>query len=217
MPKTVLERVIATEMTLEEMPSVLEMLSFEEPDTTFNIGIKAVKLLENPDEIKQFMDDYTAEIVRREKVSLQRAREVAEDIVGYCTGYVNDDRANKWFNALPTISHPVTGRERPFFKDKKVNYYVVIGRTRDPEIIACLTRKLTEEFSMAGVGPRFEVQTREGRDNKGYFGIELTAKENGIFTQPKDVFLFLTGYVKGLNMRIQDEIGKTCPLVVETI
>ena len=122
-----------------------ELPFFEGP--WFDIGRRAIEILEDINKIKDFMDQYILYIQDKYGLKRESAEQSAKDCVGYCTGYVDDKKANKWFDALSDISHPIMGRERPFKVGDNVGFYYVIGKSNDKEIREYLTRNLTVELS----------------------------------------------------------------------
>ena len=184
--------------------------------TWFDIGRRAVEILKDICEIKEFMDKYTQYIHTNYKLSLDEAEKSAKKVVGYCTGYVDDTQANKWFNALPDINHPITGRERPFKGGDNVEIYHIIGKSDDEEIKSYLTRALTEDIT--GLG--FQVLDRsnpiQGRDNQDYFAFRIKPKNTNSLGNT-GAYMFLMGYIQGIQSRMKGEIGKSCKLGLEKV
>lgn len=210
--ESVLERVIR-EAENSPHPSLYpkeEAIAYEGP--WFDIGRRAVEILTEPKEIKDFMEKYVQHICDEHGLDTETAKKSARDVVGYCTGYVDDEQANRWLRALPSISHPIMGRERPF-KGGRGDFYIV-GQSEDMDIRSFLKRRILEIS-----GPVFEVLNKGelviGRDNPSYFAIGLRLKPETL--DSTNAYMFLAGITGGLPLGMKDELGKTCKLSLESL
>src|SRR3989344_5258542 len=61
-----------------------------------DIGRRAVEALEESCEIVEFMNEYTLHIAKQYSIEADAAKRAASEVVGYCTGYVDDAQANRW-------------------------------------------------------------------------------------------------------------------------
>lgn len=213
--ESVLERVIREAPNIPD-PSPFDLRGsqfWEGP--WFAIGKKAVLLITDPDEMKPFMQQFADYIQEKYKLSEEKAEKSAIDCIGYCTGYVGDKLANKWFRAVPEISHPIMGRERPFRGGDNVSMYCVMGQSDDDEVKSYLFRRLKEDIDDFG----FEVidgETIVSKDNPSYFAIRLMPKQSG-WMKGSMAYIFMKGLVIGLESQIEKDLGKLCKLSLDTI
>lgn len=214
--ESILERVIK-EVPNSPHPSpfpIQETPFFEGP--WFDIGRRAVEILEDTNEIREFMDKYIQHIHTNCGLSLDEAEKSAKNVVGYCTGYVDDTQSNKWFDALPDINHPLMGRERPFKGGDNVEMYCIIGKSNDEEIKRYLTRALAEDLTKFGFQVLDEGNPIQGRDNQDYFAFRIKPT-NTSFLGDTGAYMFLAGYIQGVPYHMKEEIGKYCKLGLEKV
>ncbi|MBI5066459.1 hypothetical protein HZA97_09580 [Candidatus Woesearchaeota archaeon] len=212
--ESVLERVIK-ETKNSKHPSPFQIKdiipSFDGP--WFDVGRRAIQILEEKEEIKEFTKKYIDYIHQNYKLSTEEAEKSAKEILGYCTGYVDDAQANKWFNALPDITHPITGRERPFRGADKTDLYYVVGKSNDEKVKKYITKAFAEELPESWYKVLDKKTTVQGRDNKEYFAIRIKPLNNNSM----QTHMFLTGFMYGLTSRVEEELGKPCKLSLEMI
>ncbi len=211
--ESVLERVIK-EVPNSPHPSPFQIKdiipSFDGP--WFDVGRRAIQIIEEKEEIKEFTKQYINHIHQEYKLSIDQAEKSAKEILGYCTGYVDDSQANKWFNTLEDITHPVTGRERPFKGANKTDTYYVVGKSNDEQVRKYITKALSEELPKKAYKVLDKDATVQGRDNEEYFATRIKPLYPSMQTH-----MFLTGFVYGLNLRMEEEIKKTCKLSIEIV
>jgi len=95
-------------MTYEK--SLLERLREEEPK--LNVLFAALKLLKDPQEIKQFYQEYIGFLGQSEDPEVRKnPKTTADSNIGYALGYLTQETANRWFKTLPDVSHPILGRD----------------------------------------------------------------------------------------------------------
>lgn len=211
--ESILERVLR-EVPNSPHPSPFQVKdvlpSFDGP--WFDVGRRAIQILEEKEEIKEFTERYVDYIHQKYKLSKEEAEKSAKEILGYCTGYVDDAQANKWFNALEDITHPVTGRERPFRGADKTDTYYIVGKSNDKQVRNYITKALSEELPKKAYKVLDKNAAVQGRDNTEYFAIRIKPAYPSMQTH-----MFLTGFMHGINSRMETEIGKTCKLSLEMI
>ena len=210
--ETVFDRIIR-EAKGSPHPTSLDIektVYFEGP--WFHIGRRAIEILRRPEEIRDFMKRYVDYISKEYDLERKAAEETAINIIGYSTGYLDDDDANIWFDALPDISHPITGRERPFMEGHDVDAYFIVGRSRDEEIRDYLRIRLPRELS--SIGFRFVDKHPIAREGSDYFAFRVRPSGNG---EGSVIYLFLFGYIKGLEDSMKGDLKKSCRLVLETV
>jgi hypothetical protein len=162
-----------------------------------------VERLSGAADIATFMEQYTAHISSLTGASLAEARLAANRTVGYCTGY-DDDQANKWFEALPDISHPVMERERPFMEHANADSMYLVMDTTDPEAIAYLGRRLQDILVNA------TITYAPAPD--GTRGTLQMSPTSGAWNNARETYMYLAGLSQGFPQAMQDEIGKTCKI-----
>lgn len=219
--ESILERV------LKEIPNhpcksmFIEELPLFEGDW-FHVGRTAVEILEESDEIRAFMVSYV-DYIQKERDLDERgvAEKNAKDIVGYCTGYVDNVQANRWFDALPDIRHPIMGRERPFLT-KEVDAFYIIATNITRKGIEYLNGRLSE-ISHTGLVSSFDIESADGQNQDGtgydedYATFKLTIRKDGLFNDYKSIYLVLNGFIMGVRSKMSEEIGESCKLYIETL
>ena len=177
----------------------------------FDIGRRAVEMLEDPTDIKEFMQQYTAHIQKKYHVQDRKKAEAnAKDVVGYCTGYVDDRKANLWFDALPDITHPVTGRKRPFHV--KADEFYVIATDISTKAIQYMKERFKE------LGSAYRVTQLEQKGDNAYIVFKLGLNDKVMIAcDPTMTYLFLKGFITGLTSIIQKDFGESCNLQLEMI
>lgn len=210
--QSILERI------LEEIPDSPHPSPFDKKivpfiDSHFDVGRLAVETLEEPDEIVAFMDAYVAYIREKAGLNKEQAQERAKSNVGYATGYVDDRKANLWFQVLPDISHPITGRERPFLSGEAGAYYIIVTNTT-PEAVRYIQERL-DDLRTPSLAPSFDITHITESGINPYTTFKLTTKSRGICAQPSDVYLFLSGFVSMLPRSMERDIGITTKISVE--
>lgn len=167
----------------------------------FYVAKEAVEMLGKPYEIRSFMEQFIGYIQQEYSVPhLDEARTYAENAIGYCTGYVSDERANTWFDTLPNIKHPTMGRKRPFIKEADGGYLVTC-KAEDRNIKLYLETVIKQQLEHTDFGPSFEVKPFEA-DNEFLIALQLTLKDKGICSMDSDVYIFLQGYLNTLELQI---------------
>jgi hypothetical protein len=175
----------------------------------YGVGRRAVERLSGASDIATFMEEYSAHISSLTGASLAEARLAANRTVGYCTGYVDDEQANKWFEALPDISHPVMERERPFMEHAERDSMYLVFDTTDPEVIGYLGRRLRETLVNATIT---YAPTPDGK--RGTLQMSPTS---GRWGSAGDTFMYLAGLSQGFPDAMEQEIGKTCKIEMRRI
>ena len=226
MDKSILENIIEEVPNMEEFSPVSDISTEEDfsfaysffNDSWFSIGRRAVELLEDPVEIKEFMKQYINYVQKESGVSENdKAEERVKEIIGYSTGYVDERKARIWFKTLPDIRHPIVGRERFFMHGKNVQSYYLICKDSDQEFKEYMQKALNQDFRKEGLIAACEVRYIPNKDNCSYFAFQITPKTEGIFQKPSEIYTYLTGYIKGLSARIKEETGKSCELVLDIL
>jgi len=105
-------------MKIEGGPQVpknlLEKLQAKEPDR--DVAFTAIEELKDKAQIREFFQQY----VELLKGAVEEDPEaVARQNIGYIVGYYNKETVDRWMGALPDVSHPVFGRDIPFYKKEK--------------------------------------------------------------------------------------------------
>ena len=155
----------------------------------FDVGRAAVETLAATDEIIQFLQEYTTHISKDYGLSQENAARSAREIVGYCTGYVDDEQANRWFRALPDIRHPVTGRKRPFVLGAVDAFYARIAvknRQQGRRVVERLEDRLSQQFT-----------TKEEGAEEGAIFVRIIPR-GPLFQDAATAYLFLTGIAYGV-------------------
>lgn len=212
----ILERVIKEVPNLDYHFMFLEEMNQFLASPYSKIGQRAVELLENSDEIKEFMKGYIDYISEEYKLDKKEAEHNAKAIVGYSTGFVSDEQANIWFNAIFDITHPVMGRERPFIRGKNAEAYYVIGESEDEEIRNFLKKSLCDALPKLGFNMLDKNNLRIGHDNPKYFSLGFYPLDDKIIGGEYS-YLYLSGVIMGLNSFMNLEIGKSCKLCLEAV
>jgi len=73
----------------------------------------AVETLRGPTKMKQFYQEYVGYLRQHGDSESVRAdpEAVANSNIGYIVGYYDKETADRWFEALPDVSHPIFGRD----------------------------------------------------------------------------------------------------------
>ena len=179
----------------------------------FDLGRVAIQVLDDPEEIKEFLPEYINYIARESGESVEVSEQEARRHLGYCTGYVSDERANIWFKTLPDISHPIMGRQRPFKKGSVVGKYFLTVYTTEQEIKDYVQDFLSDMLN----GESFDVRCVSNEIDKDYATFCITADTKTLFGEPQNAYLFLTGIMQGFAFRIEDEFGKKCPILLDML
>lgn len=167
---------------------------------------RAVEMLSRKSQILTFMDEFTAYLGSKAGLAPDQARERANCLAGYATGYVGDRRANIWFDALPDISHPVTGRERPFRKDViDAGYIVHVNANCGNEVI--------EDLNGIIQASKLELVSQSDK------GISVAIMPAGTPSPQSNhsYYLLLKGFCMGYESRLRSELGKHIEVKLEAI
>lgn len=212
--ESVLERVLnESEGIPNPTPFRKEQERFSE-GTWFSIAWKAMESIKAPYEIVEFMGEYIAHIQKQEGCTVEEATGFANRAVGYCTGYAENDIANIWFEALPDISHPVMGRERPFLKGRDIGSFYFICRSSDPEI-RDYVKEVLMETNRAFFG---KIEYVEGSDWYFAFMFDVANRERwGKMGGDKAIYLFFTGLAEGMRGKMESDLGKSCEITLDTL
>ncbi len=91
--------------------SLLERLEKAKPGR--NPVFTAVETLRDPTEMIQFYQEYVGYLRQHGDSENVRANPeaCANSNIGYIVGYYDKATADKWFGALPDVSHPIFGRD----------------------------------------------------------------------------------------------------------
>ena len=210
MPLSLLELILQEEPTEHPSPYPPKKVPFLE-GTWWSIGRRAVEILQEPAAIQQFMSEYAMHIHEKYNLELPEAEKSAQRIVGYCTSYVDDERANQWFTALPAIRHPITGRQRPSRTGENVDLYYIVASSSDQEVQRYVHRKLTE----IGFGFSMIEQDQLPTDTP-YFVVPISPPKKGLLSG-NEGYLFLSGFLHGFSSQMELEIGKSCQIKLEIL
>jgi len=90
--------------------SLMEKLQEAKPDR--NVVFTAVERLTDPTEMKQFYQEYVAYLRQHGDSEKVRANpeSVANENIGYIVGYYDRETAERWMNTIPSVSHPIFGK-----------------------------------------------------------------------------------------------------------
>ena len=95
----------------ETKMSLLEKLEKTNPKR--NVVFTAVETLTDPTEMKQFYSEYVAHL--KENGDSEEVRQdpesVANSNIGYIVRYYNRETADRWMNTIPSVSHPIFGKD----------------------------------------------------------------------------------------------------------
>ncbi|MEK7617256.1 MAG: hypothetical protein AAB414_04320 [Patescibacteria group bacterium] len=94
--------------------SILQRLQKLDPER--NVAFTAVEQLKDPQEMQQFMDEYAkwlGENSDDEEIK-RNPFQVAGSNVGYIVGYYDKATADRWFQAIEGLSHPIFGTNLPW-------------------------------------------------------------------------------------------------------
>lgn len=96
------------------LKSILQRLKEKNPDR--NIVFTAIEELQDPDEIRMFMDEYIHYVAdnTEDEQAHQDKGKIAGRSVGYALGFYDKPTANRWFSAIKGLEHPVFGTNIPF-------------------------------------------------------------------------------------------------------
>ena len=79
------------------MPTFQEL---DELEPSRNVVFTAIEKLKDAEAIQAFFQEYCDIVGQR----------MASKNVGYILGYYRDETIRRWFDALPTVYHPIFGR-----------------------------------------------------------------------------------------------------------
>ncbi|MBI2034838.1 MAG: hypothetical protein HYT11_03860 [Candidatus Levybacteria bacterium] len=103
--------------------TILDRLQALMPDN--DVVFAAIEKLHNPDEIRQFRNEYEEFIRLRahDGETRQQIADIANNDIGFVLGFYTDrmETVRMWFKTLGQISHPEFGRNLP---DDLWKYYV---------------------------------------------------------------------------------------------
>ena len=90
--------------------SLMEKL--QEAKSDRNVVFTAVEQLTDPTEMKQFYQEYVAHLRQNGDSAEVRANpeSVANSNIGYIVGYYDKETADRWMNTIPSVSHPIFGK-----------------------------------------------------------------------------------------------------------
>jgi hypothetical protein len=101
---------------------IIEHLKGKSPGR--NIVFIAIEELKTPEEIKEFYEEYV-ELLRTQgdtEYVRENPEKVADENIGYVLGYYNQQTAELWMETLPSVHHPIFGRNIPFSEPEKAYY-----------------------------------------------------------------------------------------------
>ena len=85
----------------------------EEAKPKRNVVFTAVETLTDPKQMRQFYDEYVAHLKQHgdsDQVR-QNPESVANSNIGYIVGYYDKETADRWMQAIPSVSHPIFGKD----------------------------------------------------------------------------------------------------------
>ncbi len=166
--------------------------------TSYGLAREAVNKYTQPDEIEQFYSEMV-ELMRQEAHcdSADTARKLTDELIGYCTSYADEEHQKTWFDALPTIKHPVYGRDPTFGIKGEIADYSISVKNADKEKIAAIYAELKEKLDTEpDMFPTFEVYQLEDLTGEyAVFGLKF--KHGGMFGElgPRGIVTFLAGFI----------------------
>ena len=91
--------------------SLLQKLEKAKPGR--NVVFTAVENLTDPTQMRQFYNEYVGYLRQHgnsEQIR-QNPESVANNNIGYIVGYYDKETADRWMKAIPSVSHPIFGKD----------------------------------------------------------------------------------------------------------
>lgn len=200
---TVLGRVIKEVPNMENSMGVFPVIDPKTQEISdIAIAYRALEILETPHEIKQFMEQYSSLISQNHGIPMDKARKRADYLVGYATTHVDEKRAYRWFMALPSISHPILGRDCANGSAKEASTYLIFAECA-PDARKQLLDELRQRLSKTPF--QFSFDVKEG-GNGAYMVYQLELKSRGD-CRDKDILMFLYGSMHGMRSCFNGKLG----------
>jgi len=98
---------------MEAKPNQESLLAkMQEVEPKSNVLFNAIANLRDPVQIQQFYQEYVGHL--ESDPTLTEAEKVAQSNIGYAVGYYDQETSKRWLDALPSVAHPVFGRDLPY-------------------------------------------------------------------------------------------------------
>lgn len=180
--------------------------------TSYGLAREAVNRYTRRADIMRFYKELV-EVVQNEMHcdNIETARRLTDDIVGYCTGYADDDHQRRWFGALPTIKHPIYGRDPKMGIKGEVVEYLIHVRSNDERTVRAVFENLRSELDTEPHAlPTFDVYALE--DMTGEYSVfGLMVRHKGIWedADSSHIMLFLRGAIEGVKISLDKNVEMT--------
>lgn len=177
--------------------------------TSYRLARDAVDRFKDRTEIQQFYDELVGFVKNEGNYdTVEGARRASDDIIGYCTGYLTADEQRIWFDTLPTISHPIYGRDPTFGVKSRVLEYQVVINKRDRKTVRAVFENLKYRLDIPpAILPTFSVYPLENMTEGEYAAFGLKLKHPGLLKEEDAtcLIMFLTGLLSGLESFLSGE------------